>query len=68
MLIQTSTLKVINNKRKKLTQREIIDRITGQIALAIILVSKESKFRFIQTYRGHVSHLIIYSNSLINAL
>ena len=45
MLIRTFVLKVINNKRKKLTHHEIIDRIADQTASVIIQVSKELKLR-----------------------
>ena len=45
MLIQTFVLKVINNKRKKLTHPEIINCIAEQTTLVIIQVSKELKLR-----------------------
>ena len=41
MLIQTFVLKVINNERKKLTHREIIDGIVEQTESAIPQVCKE---------------------------
>ena len=66
MLIRTSVIKVINNERKRLTHHEIIDRIAEQTASVIIQASKESKF--IRTDEGHVSHLLIYSNLVINVL
>ena len=66
MLIRTFVLKVINNVRKKLTHHKIIDRIAEETASAIIQVSKESKSRI--KNGGHVSHLLIHLNSLINVL
>ena len=45
MLIWTFVLKVINNERKKLTHREIIDGIAEQTASVMIQVSKDSKLR-----------------------
>ena len=45
MLIGTFAPKVINNRRKKLTDHEIIDRIAEQTVSVIIQVSKESKLR-----------------------
>ena len=68
MLIWTFVLKVINNKRKKLTHHEIIDRIAEKTASKIIQVSKDQNWGFIGTYGGHVSHLLIHLNSLINVL
>ena len=66
MLIRTFALNVINNERKKLTHHEIIDCIAEQTASVIIQASKESKF--IRTDGSHVSHLLIYSNLVINVL
>ena len=66
MLIRTFVIKVINNERKKLTHHEIIDCIAEQTASVIIQASKESKF--IRTDGGHVSHLLIHSNLVINVL
>ena len=66
MLIRTFVLKVINNERKKLTHHEIIYRIAEETASVIIQVSKESKSRI--KNGGHVSHLLIHLNSLINVL
>ena len=43
MLIRTFVLKVINNKRRKLTHHKIINRIAEQIVLVITQVSKQSK-------------------------
>ena len=45
MLIWTFFLKVINDKRKKLTHHEIIDHVAEQTGSMIIQVSKESKLR-----------------------
>ena len=42
MLIQMFVLKVINNERKVLTRREIINCIAEQIVLVINRVCKES--------------------------
>ena len=66
MLIRTFVLKVINNERKKLTHHEIIDRTAEQTAS--FKSAKNQNWGFIQTYGGHVSHLIIHLNSLINVL
>ena len=54
MLIRTFVLKVINNERKILTHREIIDPIAGKIVAA-----KNQNCAFIQTYGGQISHLLI---------
>ena len=45
MLIWTFVLKVLNNERKKLTHREINDRIAKQTTSVMIQVSKDSKLR-----------------------
>ena len=45
MLIWTFVLKVLNNERKKLTHREINDRIAEQTTSVMIQVSKDSKLR-----------------------
>ena len=66
MLIRTFVLKVINDEIKKLTHHKIIDRIAKQIPLVIIQVRKNR--RFIRTYRGHVSHLLIHLHSPTNVL
>ena len=69
MLIWTFALKVINNERKKLSHNEIINCISEQTPLMIIQVKKESKLGIHQNfYGGHVSHLLIHLNSLINVL
>ena len=66
MLIQTFVLTVINNEWKNIKHHKIIDRISEETASVIIQVSKA--WGFIRTYGGHVSHLFIHLNSLINIL
>ena len=64
MLIRKFLLKLINNERKILTHREIIDSIAEQIESAITEVRKESKLWILQTFVGQFSHLLIHLCSL----
>ena len=66
MLIRTFVLKVTNNERKKLTHHGIIDRIAEQTKS--LKCAKNQNCGFIRSDEGHVSHLRIHLNSLINVL
>ena len=60
MLIQTFLLKVINNKRKNLTDHEIIDRIAEHLGW----YAKHQNGGIIRTYGGQSYHLLIHVSSL----
>ena len=59
-------LKVTDNEGKKLTLHEVIDRIAEQTV--ITKFAKNQNCGFIRTYGGHLSHLFLRLNSLINVL
>ena len=60
MLIRTFALKVINNekKKKKLTHREIIDRIAEKTESVSLRFAKDQNCGFVRTYGDHISHLL----------
>ena len=61
-------LKVTDNEGKKLTLHEVIDRIAEQTESVITEFAKKQNCGFIRTYGGHLSHLLLRLNSLINVL
>ena len=67
MLVRTFVLKIINNERKKVTHREMIDRIAEQSESVIFQVCKESKL-WIHPNLRRPRFSFTYLNSLINVL